>query len=88
MCCCYRVRKVHQLELFPLLFTMIQTAADPTVFANLRRIELCDTFLGVSAVKLLAEVRFGWFVCDLACALHGGTLWGFHTGWSVGRLVG
>jgi hypothetical protein len=57
VCCCYTVRKIRQLELFPLLFTMIQTAADPNAFSNLQRIELRDTFLGAAAVTLLADVR-------------------------------
>ena len=56
VCCCYRVRRIHQIELLPLFFTMIQTASDPEAFSNLARIELRDTFMGAAAAVMMAEV--------------------------------
>ena len=62
MCCCKRVAKMAQLSLFPLLYTMLQTADDPTAFSGLVRIELGDAYLGPSAATLLAEVPAAYVV--------------------------
>ena len=46
------------MSLFPLLYTMIQTANEAKPFSNLVRIELGDAYLGPAAATLLAEVCF------------------------------
>ena len=56
MCCCKRFKKINQLGLLPLFFTMIQTADDPEAFSNLQRIELRETYMSAAATRLLAEV--------------------------------